>query len=263
MSYTFTGSIPIKGQIEKLRLILSTFQDGTGQLVFEPDKSLPGWRDFERSVALAFDGVAQESKAIFDVLVPISQDPEINYGISCKMRQTLRTVERTGRVTIEVSNSSGKFWDTFRANGIDDYDTDPKTAGKFLLDLVESWHDEVSLEQGGTVDVSRSFYLLLQWHKKSGRYRLFQFPTRLPEPETLFWDVNGRRLIGRDGEGVMIEWYGYSGGQLKYYPFADKAIWSSDIFKLEPLPESDLGYGLKRRVFEYFPDLWRKANELR
>lgn len=262
MSYTFTGSIPTKSQIEKLRLLLSTYQDGMGQLVFEPEKSLPGWRDFERSVALAFDGVAQESKAIFDVLVPNFNTPEINYGISCKMRQTLQTVERTGRVTVEVSNSSGKFWDTLRANGINDYKTDPETAGEILLNLIESWHNEVGLEQGGTVDVSKSFFLLLQWHKRSGRYQLFQFPSQLPDPKTLIWIVDGRRLIGRDDEGVMIEWYGRSGGQLKYYPFADKAIWSSKVFKLEPLPESDLGYGLKRRVLEYFPNLWKKTDEM-
>lgn len=262
MSYIFTGSIPTKGQIEKLRLILSTYQDGTGQLVFEPSNSLPGWRDFERSVALAFDGMAQESKAIFDVLVSISHYQEINFGISCKMRQTLRTVERTGRVTVEVSNSSGKFWDALRSNGLNDYDLAPDSAGKILLDLVESWHNEVSLEQGGTVDVNQSFYLLLQWHKATGRYQLFQFPVRLPSPETLSWEVNGRRLIGYDTEGVMIEWYGHSGGQLKYYPFADQAIWASEIFKLESLPESDLGYGLKRRVIEYFPDLWKQAEEM-
>jgi hypothetical protein len=53
MSRTFTGSIPTAGKIEKLRLILSTFQDGTGQLVFETGRSLPGWRDFERAAALA------------------------------------------------------------------------------------------------------------------------------------------------------------------------------------------------------------------
>lgn len=71
VTYSFTGRTPTSGQVEKLRLILSTYQDGTGQLVYEPNTSLPGWRDFERSVALAFDGVAQESKAIFDVLVPL------------------------------------------------------------------------------------------------------------------------------------------------------------------------------------------------
>ena len=259
MSYTFLGSIPTKGQIEKLRLILSTYQDGLGQLVFEPEKSLPGWRDFERAVAFVFDGIAQESKAIFDVLVPISQDLKINYGISCKMRQTLRTVEKTGRVTVEVSNSAGKFWNGLRSQGIDDYNTNPALAGKILLDLVDTWHKEVSLEQGGTVAVSQSFYFLLQWHKATRRYQLFQFPAQLPAPQTLSWEVRGRRLIGFDDVGVMIEWYGHSGGQLKYYPFADTAIWSSEIFKLEPLPESDLGYGLKRRVIEYFPSLWKKA----
>lgn len=248
-------------QLEKLHLALSTYQDGTGQLVFESGKSLPDWRDYERSVALSFDGVAQESKTIFDVLVPISQEPEISFGISCKMRETLSVVERTGRVTVEVSNSSGKFWDALRANNIENYDNDPTTAGKILLELVESWYDEVSLKQGGTVDLNKSFYLLLQWHKRSGRYQLYQFPAHLPDPETLFWKVEGRRLIGFDAEGVMIEWYGYSGGQLKYYPFANKAIWSSDIFRLEPLPENDLGYGLKRRVIEYFPELWKAINQ--
>lgn len=241
---------------------MSTYQDGTGQLVFEPGKSLPGWRDFERSVALAFNGVAQESKAIFDVLVPISPNPETNFGISCKMRETLRTVERTGRVTVEVSNSAGKFWDALKAEGIEDYSTDPDMAGRLVLNLVESWHNEVSLGSGGTIDISKSFYLLLQWHQQSGRYRLFQYPARLPNPETLSWQVSGRRLVGRDDDGVMIEWYGHSGGQLKYYPFAAQALWSSEVFRLAPLPESELGYGLERRVREYFPDLWQAANEM-
>jgi hypothetical protein len=262
MHHTFTGNVPTKSQVEKLRLALSTYQDGTGQLVFESDKSLPGWRDFERSVALVFDGIAQESKAIFDVLVPISYKPEIRYGISFKMRKTLQVLNKTGRVTVEVSNSSGKFWDALSANGIDDYHSAPDTAGKILLDLVENWHNEVSLERGGTVDISKSFYLLLQWDKRSGKYQLLQFSTRLPNPEILSWNVTGRRLIGSDKPGVMIEWYGHSGGQLKYYPFANQAIWSSPIFQLEPLPASDLGYGLQRRVFEYFPELWRAAEEM-
>ncbi len=259
MRYIFTGSIPTKRQIEKLRLILSVYQDGSGQLVFEPGKSLPGWRDFERSVALAFDGIAQESKAIFDVLVPIPQISEVDFGISCKMRETLHTVEQTGRVTVEVSNSHGKFWDALKAKGIDDYSINPDTSGKILLDLVESWHSRVSLEQGGTVDLRKSFYLILQWHKRSGRYQLFQYQVQLPDPETLFWEAAGKRLIGRDDDGVMIEWYGHSGGQLKYYPFADEAIWSSEVFQLEPLPAGD--YGLKRRVREYFSDLWYTNDE--
>ncbi len=262
MRYIFKGTIPTKGQIEKLRLTLSTYQDGTGQLVFEPESSLPGWRDFERSVALAFAGVAQESKAIFDILVPLSPNTEINFGISCKMRETLPIIEKTGRVTVEVSNSSGKFWRELRAKGIDNYDINPNIAGEALLNLINGWHDEVSLEQNGTVAIDHSFYLLLQWDRKTGRYQLFQYPIELPTPEHLRWDVVGRRLVGRDDDGVLIEWYGHSGGQLKYYPLSTHAIWSSEIFKLEPLPASDLGYGLKRRVIDYFPDLWAKAEKL-
>ena len=262
VTYSFTGRTPTSGQVEKLRLILSTYQDGMGQLVYEPNTSLPGWRDFERSVALAFDGVAQESKAIFDVLVPLPARTVIYYGISCKMRETLQTVERTGRVTVEVSNSSGKFWDTLKAHEIADYEEEPERAGKILLDLVEDWHEQVSLARGGTVDISKSFYLLLQWHKTSGRYQLFQLSTHLPSPDNLSWTVDGRRLIGSDDHGVLIEWYGHSGGQLKYYPFTSQALWASSIFRLEPLPENDGEYGLKRRVIEYFPEQWKAAEQM-
>lgn len=262
MNDAFTGNPPSIGQVEKLRLLLSTYQDGTGQIVYQPNTSLPGWRDFERSVALAFSGIAQESKAIFDVLVSVLPESKMYYGISCKMRETLRTVERTGRVTVEVSNSSGKFWDALKAHGIDDYEHDPSLAGKILSDLIEDWHEEVSVTRGGSVDVSQSFYLLLQWHKKSGKYQLFQFSTHLPSSANLSWTVDGRRLIGSDDHGVMIEWYGHSGGQLKYYPFASQAIWKSSIFELEPLPESDAEYGLKRKVMEYFPKLWIAAEQM-
>lgn len=72
-------------QVERIRLILSTYQDGTGQLTLKSGTTLPGWRDFERAVAHSLAGIGQENKAIFDVLIP---KPGTNtfYGISCKMR---------------------------------------------------------------------------------------------------------------------------------------------------------------------------------
>ena len=100
---------PTEREVERLRLILSTYQDGTGMLQVENGLTLPGWRDFERAVALAFNGEAQESKAIFDVLL-LSQDrPHIRYGLSCKMRRELNKIKRTGRVSLELSNSAGQF----------------------------------------------------------------------------------------------------------------------------------------------------------
>jgi len=49
---------------------------------------------------------------------------------------------------------------------------------------------------------------------------------------------------------------------IKYYPLVEKAIWASEVFKLEPLPESDEGYGLLRKVTDYYPELWRRACSL-
>ncbi len=68
MSIAFVERNPSHTEIERLRLVLSTYQDGTGMLAQKSGTTLPGWRDFERSVALAFGGVAQESKFIFDIL---------------------------------------------------------------------------------------------------------------------------------------------------------------------------------------------------
>src|SRR5438270_10835388 len=85
----FAQRPPSAREVQKLRLILSTYQDGTGQLVTRDGNTLPGWRDFERSIALTFGGKAKESKFIFDVLLPDPRTPGLSYGLSCKMRRTL------------------------------------------------------------------------------------------------------------------------------------------------------------------------------
>src|SRR5690242_10859023 len=104
---------PTSAQIEKLRLILSTYQDGTGMII-KDGRNLPGWRDFERAVAIAFNGKAQESKHVFDVIVP-GKDDEDPYGISCKMRGELsKSSDRRsrndqflkGRISMEMSNAA-------------------------------------------------------------------------------------------------------------------------------------------------------------
>ena len=249
-------------QVEKIRLLLSTCQDGTGQLARPENKTLPGWRDFERAVALALNGVAQESKAIYDILLPSTSDESIYIGVSCKMRNLLKDVRRKGYVAIELSNSSGKFWGALNANGIDDYSTSPVDAGCILLELVESWHREVSIKGGGNVDTNKSFYLILQWDEKTLAYQLYQYPIMLPIASSLQWSVDGRRLVGMMESSKLIEWYGHSGGQLKYYPSADEALWKSEVFYMEPLPDNDKGYGLLRRVTDYYPDLWRNTCDI-
>jgi len=251
----FVDRYPTKNEIEQLRLILSTYQDGSGMLK-RSQYTLPGWRDFERTVATTFNGQALESKWIYDIILN-SVDGEKAYGISCKMRGTLVDVERKQRVTIELSNASGEFWDTIKKRNItqENYHQHAAIVGETIVHVVENWHHAVGLENDGTIDTSKSFFFVLQWEEKRRNYQLFQYPIELPDPQQLIWEVEGRRLIGRDHSGILFEWYGLSGGQLKYYPLAQNAIWQSDVFSLEPLP-TNLEFGLQDKAKLYFPDQW-------
>ena len=258
MIIPFVTRNPTEKEIERFRLILSTYQDGSGMLKRE-DQTLPGWRDFERSIAAAFNGQSQKSKWIYDVIIVDPDDDTIRFGLSCKMRGTLREVERKNRVTIELSNASGELWDAIKNEGItqENYHESPDVVGKVLIETVERWHTDVSLGSGGSVDSSRSSFVVLQWEERTGRYQLFQYPIDLPDPASLSWDVQGRRLIGSDLNGVLFEWYGLSGGQLKYYPLVENASWGSPVFQLESLPEN-YEYGLVRKAEIYFPELWSR-----
>jgi hypothetical protein len=174
MTIPFVHRNPTKKEFERFRLILSTYQDGSGQQATKSGQTLPGWRDFERSIALAFGGIAQESKFIFDVLIPDIKRKDVYYGISCKMRRTLNNTKRTGRVTLELSNSSGKFWEQLRQLGINqqNYKSKPFEVSQALLTQENEWHELVGLDRGGVVDLSQSFYLALSWNAK-GEYQLF------------------------------------------------------------------------------------------
>ncbi len=231
----------------------------------EGGMTLPGWRDFERAVALAFGGEAQESKAVFDVLLPTGSTPAPWYGLSCKMRRELDKVKRTGRVYFELSNSAGQFWDSLRTRGIDqtNYRSKPAEVGRALIEVVESWHHAASAEHGGTVDLAKSSYLVLSWNR-ARRYQLHQFRLTLPDPDELRLHFPskksgepGRRLAGDDDSGTLFEWYGESGGQLKYYALASTAVWSSDVFQMEPL--ENIEYGILKKAAAYFPEKWSKC----
>lgn len=102
MKIAFVDRDPTPDEIEKFRLALSTYQDGSGQLVQKGGRILPGWRDFERVFAVCFGGKAQENKYVFDVLIPDPRQAGIYYGISCKMRRTLDDTYKSGRVTLEL-----------------------------------------------------------------------------------------------------------------------------------------------------------------
>ena len=261
---------PTNKDFQRFRLILSTFQDRTGMLAAGDGKTLPGWRDFERAVALTFDGYAAESKHIFDVHLEVPGKPDEKYGISCKMRGELNRVDRDGRVTIELSNSVKKFWAHLETKGINqiNYKSHPKEVGAGLIELVQRWHNDVSLDNGEEFSLENSCYLVLSWNRE-GCYQLHMFPLELPNPDDLNWyfpkyERNGEEMIrshltGDDESGAVFQWYGESGGQLKYYPMAKEALWESERFCLQPLPEN-IEHGILHKLEMYFPELWSQAS---
>jgi len=271
MPLAFVHRPPTSQEVQKLRLILSTYQDGTGMLQDKKRKgrTLPGWRDFERTVALALDGDAPEDKAIFDVLLSDPDRPGVKYGLSCKMRGELDRIDKDGRVTLELSNSAKKFWAHLKTKGVNetDYKKHPRKVGIALVELVEDWHWAVGVAGSGQVDLAASSYLVLSWNK-AGWYQVHWFALRLPDPKKLKWyfpmvvrsgdKVIAGHLSGDDGSGTVFEWYGESGGQLKYYPLAGAARWASDRFRLEALPDN-IEHGILAKVAAYFPSLWAEA----
>ncbi len=188
------------------------------------------------------------------------------------MRRTLDITDKTGRVTLELSNSSSEFWDELRQHGLnhENYKNQPELVGILLIHLVNKWHTSANLDYGTVVDLQKSFYLVLSWNK-TGWYQLFQFPIKLPDPDNLTWNFPVRKklvtsyqvddfkamiLHGNDTTCTLFEWYGESGGQQKYYPTIDNAIWSSPRFQLETLPKNDSGYGILAKAAACFPQLW-------
>jgi hypothetical protein len=178
MSLAFVDRPPTPEEFERFRVILSTYQDGSGMLAMSDSSTLPGWRDFERTVAAAFSGVAQGDKSIFDVLITAGNS-KTQYGISCKMRGELNRLDKDGRVTIELSNSIKKFQDYLALKGIapEKYVTRAKQVGGALVDLVEQWKRVVSLEQDGQSGGQLKYYPLAKdalW--ASERFRLEPIP---------------------------------------------------------------------------------------
>ena len=263
----FAHRPPTDAELNRFRLLLSTFQDGTGMQAIENSlATLPGWRDFERAAALAFGGTPSENKAIMDVRLPDPSRQGVFFGISCKMRLEQPRSKREGRVTIELSNAARTFWDRLGEDGItdDNYRGYASQSGTALVNLVREWHTAAGLVSGGNVDLTGSCYLNLTWNW-TGDYQLHQFPIDLPDPATLVWRCpqfkrkgvlqDGNAIRGYDDSGMLFEWYGQSGGQLKYYPKVNDAIWQSDVFRLEPLP-TNTRHGLISKAEEYYPGLW-------
>lgn len=281
MKAPFAQRPPTAQEMERIRLILSTYQDGAGMLT--PKKqydwirknravTIPGWRDFERTVVVAIGGRTGEDKHVYDVWLPDPAREGVMFGISCKMRKELRQVETKGRGYIELTNANKALWQAVKddtALNETTYTHDPDSVGRAIIDIVNSWHSGSGIRKRevlgkNTFDHTKGLFLNLLYHEPSGQYQMFQFTTKLPASQKLHWQVRPptgsgmATLLGRDETGVVLEWFPGSGGQLKYYPLVREASWQSEIFFLEPLP-ADLENLALFKASSYFPNLWANS----
>jgi hypothetical protein len=259
-------------ELQRIRLSLSIFQDGTGWETLKtsgskPHKAItyPGYRQFERVIADVFGGVAPEDKGIFDVLIPISRTGRYA-GISCKMKAELNKAEKpNGRVYIELSNAAGGFMDAVIARVGPDFQAHPERTGTALLKVINDWHSTTASYANYDIDLIKSSFLILLYNRQL-QLKIYQYALDFLNPTNLTWAFpppmrnfaqGSRRLTGHASSGdLVMEWYMHSGGQIKYYPLVGQAHWVSQLFDLEPLPKN-IESGIMVRAKQYFPDKWK------
>lgn len=266
---------PTEDEAKLIMLAMSTYRDGTGQEREKDGSTRPGWRDFERIFAEVLKGKAPENKDIFDVVVPAGPDTPKCYGVSLKSKQLTRVsaiedLEEDGRVHMELANSPAKFWEALFVKGMREADftsmNHADEMGKTVLEVVEKWHDEAKLKYehenpGADLIVSESVYITVSYGKPVpgvGRhYQVHSFPLKFPR--NIRWEfISPRCLRGYDTRyenEVVFDWYGLSGGQLKYYPRASEAIYKTQPFVLLK-PEN---ISILEKAETYWPEEFEKS----
>jgi hypothetical protein len=273
MSLPFIHRPPTKSEQEQLRLVLGTFCDGSGMI---ENGSLPGWRDVERTVATVFGGEGFENKHVFDVTAKIKKGGREVVGYSCKCKNlsgknSMEHLQDNGRVYMELANSPAKFWDALKPKGLSEKDFKskkyPKRFGDTVIETVHQWHadatEKYTLGTQHKLILDQSVYLTLSYGKHpeyEGRvFQWHSFP--LEFPSGIVWKFrSSKSLMGFDPEfqdEIIFDWYGLSGGQLKYYPRAANALFSSALFQLEDAPK----VSLLTKASEYWPEKWKAATK--
>ncbi len=232
-----------------LRLALSSFRDGSGQVVLKKTgESMPGFRDYERSLAAVLGGFTTENKGIFDVEIPTRGMP---FGISCKMAAM---PPAKGMCSfMELSNSAALFRDHLLSLQIN-WLSEPMLAGPAIIELVSGWHAAVT-----TLDVPSSRYSVLSHDSTWRTFQLlcFTLNLKLANPKgDIEWIPEGKALNGYiDDDGRrhrLWQCYFNSGGQLKYFPLLRWADWVTPMFTLEQPPVTSP----LEKAQRYFAHLW-------
>jgi hypothetical protein len=256
-------------ELKLFRAVLSTYRDGSGAERESDGSTRANWRQIERCVANLVNSNTNEDKNIFDVTAVDQCVPDTYYGYSVKSKQLSKTafasLSAEGRVYMEIANSPAKFWDdikeqhgftesTFREN------LEPQKIGETLIQSVIKWHREgkeafENANPGMSLDLNSSNYFCLSYSKQTDpnlkEYQVHIFP--LDYPENVRWKYHSKKCLRgfdpNEPDKAILDWYGMSGGQLKYYPKARHSRYASPIFKLLSPPQ----ISIIEKARSYFP----------
>lgn len=249
------------GEFERLRLVLSSFQDGSG---WERSSfgTVAGFRQFERALAEVVKGTADENKALFDVVASrlIATGKSVRIGYSCKLKRALELLDSSDLVYIEVSNAVSQFDKHLLHHGFakGDYISNPTKAGPVILDWIKKLH--LADAAARSLDLLNSSYFVLLYNKNATEFRLCEVPADVfLSNKGLSWIAGGNHIKGYFSGTKVIEYYG-NAGQLKFYVPKALCTWISPQFQLEKLPVG--AKTLFDRADEMFPSAWSLALKL-
>src|SRR2546430_1579204 len=87
MGLAYATRPPTLREDQTLRLLLSTYRDGTGNQRERDKSTRANWREMERCVAELLTGVGGEDKNIFDIVAHDDARNTVAYGFSVKSKQ--------------------------------------------------------------------------------------------------------------------------------------------------------------------------------
>jgi hypothetical protein len=247
----FIDREPTSAEVELLQNMLSSFGDGSG-VELEPNGiTRVNWRQIERVFSEYFTGNNhREDKDVFDVVSPcwlLKNESYIGLSIKSKILKAKKSIFKGfqhSRLYMELSNSPAKFWAEIKAQtGLEEdafrSGNQPDNIGNSVIGLVKKWHDDKKTQLdkiGQTIDLNRSCYLCVSFSDFVDGKRQVQIHSFDLEFPDVNWRYKSSRCLSGyssdDPDNALFDWYGLSGGQLKYYPKASISRYSSPIFNL-------------------------------
>ena len=251
MGLMFATRNPTEDEESLIMKMISTFRDGTGNQKDSDGGTRASWRELERCFAEAVSAIASEDKNIFDVIAADETDPSLYYGFSIKSKQLSQKqfwgLDSRSRTYMEIANSPAKFWQKISDQGITEEDFKcmrfANVIGNTVLQTVKEWHHEgksdfEGINPGVTLNLDASCYLCISYTKvdvsDDREYQIHSFA--LDFPQELNWEYTSDKCLRAYDPNfeneTLFDWYGLSGGQLKYYPRGASARFKSSAFKL-------------------------------